>query len=156
MTEPSSSVALRGPDLSTEPDEQVLYDGRGGLVPSIGALFVAIVTVGLGLVYFWLKRLDRHYRITTQRVVIEHGILSKRLEQIDIYRITDYVVERPFGQRLMGTGNLLLKSMDLTTPEIKLDGLKTDVVVLYEKLRRATESEKRRRGVRVIDYDEHP
>ncbi|MBC7171699.1 MAG: PH domain-containing protein, partial [Polyangiaceae bacterium] len=81
------------------------------------------------------------------------GILSKRLDQIDTYRINDYVVERPLGQRLVGTGNLVLSALDRSTPEIHIVGLKTDVTSLYEKLRKATEEQKARRGVRVIDTD---
>jgi hypothetical protein len=62
-------------------------------------------------------------------------------------------VERPFGQRLMGTGNLLLRTFDKTSPELQVRDIKTDVVALYEKLRAATEADKVRRGVRMIDYE---
>jgi uncharacterized membrane protein YdbT with pleckstrin-like domain len=144
---------MADPPTPADSEENVLYQGRGGLLPSAGSLVICVLTVGLALLYYWLKRLGRHYRITTQRIIVERGVLSKRLEQIDLYRITDYVVERPFGQRLMGTGNVLLKSMDPTTPELRLYGLNTDVVVLYEELRAATEAAKGRRGVRVVDYE---
>ena len=114
---------------------------------------MAVLTLGLGMIYFALRRLGIHYRITNQRVVIERGLLSKRMDQIDIYRINDYVVERPFGQRLLGTGNLVLSAMDRSSPDIRLAHLKTDVLALYEQLRKATEREKRRRGVRVLDTE---
>jgi uncharacterized membrane protein YdbT with pleckstrin-like domain len=141
--------------LDPTPDkvEHVLFEGHPALLPSVGALLLSIVTVGLALLFFWVRRLGRHYRLTTERVVIETGIFSKRVDQIDIYRITDYVVELPFGQRLMGTGNLVLNAMDKTTPQVRLVGLKTDVRALYEKLRKATEVEKHRRGVRTVDYE---
>ena len=71
--------------------------------------------------------------MTTERIVVENGLLSKRMDQIDIYRINDYVVERPFGQRMMGTGNIVLNAMDASTPQMRLDGLKTDVRELYER-----------------------
>jgi len=109
--------------------------------------------VGLALLYFWARSRATHYRITNQRVIVESGVLSKRLEQIDTYRIHDYVVERPFLQRMLGTGNLVLNTQDRTTPSVRLVGLKTDVVVLYEQLRKATEQQKRLRGVRVLDAD---
>ena len=136
-----------------EPAEQVLFEGYPALVPGVGALLVAIITLGLALIVFYLRARGRHYRITTQRVVVEKGILSKKLDQIDLYRINDYVVERPFGQRLLGTGNLIIEALDKTTPELRIDGLKTDVVALYEALRKATEAEKRHRGVRLVDFE---
>jgi len=123
------------------------------MVPSVGALLIAIVTLGLALIVFYFRARGRHYRITTQRVVVERGVLSKKLDQIDLYRINDYVVERPFGQRLLGTGNLIIEALDKTTPELRIDGLATDVVALYEALRKATESEKRHRGVRLVDFE---
>jgi uncharacterized membrane protein YdbT with pleckstrin-like domain len=141
-------------DASTqEPREDVLYEGRGALLPSLGSWALAILTLGLLLPWYWIRRMGRSYRITTQRIVVETGMLSKRMEQIDLYRITDYAVERPFLQRLVGTGNIVLEAMDKTTPELRLIGLDTDVVALYEKLRLATEASKRHRGVRVVDYE---
>ena len=134
-------------------EEVVFFEGSPAILPGLGSWVLAVLTVGLYALFAWIVAKAVHYKITSQRVVIEHGLFSKRMEQIDLYRVVDYVVERPFGQRLVGTGNLILAAMDKTTPELKLSGLPTDVVKLYESLRRATEQEKRRRGVRVMDVE---
>jgi uncharacterized membrane protein YdbT with pleckstrin-like domain len=134
-------------------DETVLFEGRPAAIAGLGALLLTIVTLGLAALYFVLRAYGLFYRVTTRRVILESGILSKRLEQVDAYRIKDYVVDRPFGQRLLGTGNLLLLTMDQTTPSIELRGLRTDVVALYEKLRDAAETERQRRGVRLLDNE---
>jgi len=139
--------------VGTAEAEEVLFDGRPALVPSIGRLLLCIITLGLWLLPSWWAQLSQHYRVTSRRVVIESGVLSKTLEQVDLYRISDFTVERPVGQRMMGTGNIVLKTHDKTTPEVTLGGLKTDVVALYEKLRTATELERQRRGVRIVDYE---
>ena len=76
---------------------------------------------------FWLRAWGTHYKFTNWCIVIEQGIFSKRLEQIDIYRVQDYIVERPFGQRLLGTGNLLIKAADRTTAEVRIQGIRADV-----------------------------
>jgi len=133
--------------------EIVLFEGHPAPIPGVGALLVAIVTLGLAAVYFLLRAQGVLYKVTTKRVMVERGILSKRLEQVDVYRIKDFVVERPIGQRLMGTGNILLLTMDPTTQTVHLRNLKTDVVGLYEKLRAAAESERVRRGVRILDNE---
>jgi uncharacterized membrane protein YdbT with pleckstrin-like domain len=133
--------------------EELLFSGSPSALPGVGSLLLAILTLGLYAIYAWLKARGTHYKITSQRVVIESGIFSKRMEQIDLYRIVDYVVERPFGQRIMGTGNIVLETMDKTTPEIRIEAVKTDVMSLYEKLRFSTEQEKRRRGVRLLDVE---
>jgi uncharacterized membrane protein YdbT with pleckstrin-like domain len=153
--------ALRaGSGNVTEPDlpidnssEQVLFEGRPAVLPSIGAWLIVVATLGLGFIWFKYRQLRVRYRITSERVVVEWGVLGKRLEQVDLYRINDFVAERPFGQRLVGTGNLLLKTVDRSTPDLELYGLPTDILALYEQLRRATETSKRRHAVRMIDYE---
>jgi hypothetical protein len=75
------------------------------------------------------------------------------MEQLDLYRIQDFTVDRPLGQRLMGTGNIRLTTFDKTSPVVELFALKTDVVTLYEVLRRAVEANKVARGVRTVDYE---
>lgn len=139
--------------LASHDGEEVLFEGRAALVPSVSTLLAAIITLGLWLLVRWFQTLSKSYRITTRRIVVETGVLSKKLEQIDLYRVADYTVERPFGQRIMGTGNLMLKTFDKTTPELNVLSIKTDVVKLYERVRAATEADKARRGVRMVDYE---
>ncbi len=134
-------------------DEQVLFEGRPALVPSATDLVLAILTLGLYLLYRYSKVLGTSYRITSRRLVVETGVLSKKLEQVDLYRVTDYSVERPFSQRLLGTGNLILETVDRTTSQVQVRNIKTDVVSLYEKVRAATEVDRTRRGVKMVDYE---
>jgi uncharacterized membrane protein YdbT with pleckstrin-like domain len=133
--------------------EEVLFEGRPALVPSLGVLLLSIVTLGLWLLPRWWHRGATLYRVTTRRVVFETGVLSKRLKQLDLHRIADYEVERPFGQRLLGTGNLILKTFDKNEPVLDISEVKTDVVALYERLRLATDAERKRRGVGMLDIE---
>ena len=133
--------------------EELLFEGRSATIPNLTTVVLVIVTLGLWMIVCWIRTLGCSYRITTRRIVVESGVLSKRLEQIDLYRIVDYTVDRPFGQRLLGTGNLLLKTLDKTSPALNVRNIKTDVVALYERLRVATEADKVRRGVRMVDYE---
>lgn len=133
--------------------EKVLFEGHPALVPSISKLLLSIVTLGIYLAYRYFQVKGTSYRITTRRLVLETGILSKKLEQVDLYRVTDYSVERPFTQRLMGTGNLILETVDRTTARVVIRDVKTDVVALYEAVRAATESDRARRGVKMVDYE---
>jgi len=135
-------------------EEAVLFEGRPALVPSLGSLLLSILTVGIWLLPQWWQHRSRHYRITSKRIVVESGVLSKRLEQIDLYRVADYTVEKPFFQRMLGTGNLILRTFDKSSPELRIQNIKTNVVSLYEQVRLATEADKLARGVRMIDYEQ--
>ncbi len=149
--------AAMNPDALPNPaplgPEQTLFEGNPALCPSIGAWLVCIFTLGFGCIYYFFRSRAVHYKITTQRVVIERGMFSKRMDQTDIYRINHFEVERPFGQRLVGTGNIILKAMDRSMPAVVIYGVKTDVMALYERLRTATEESKRAHGVRVLDNE---
>jgi uncharacterized membrane protein YdbT with pleckstrin-like domain len=151
----STTAPVQPQSAPNEPigPEAVIFEGAPALVPSLGALIAAIFTLGLALVWFWFQRGGTTYKVTTQRVVIDSGLFSKKLDQLDLYRVNDFVVDRPFGQRLLGTGNIRLTTFDKSSPTVELVALKTDVVALYEVLRKAVETAKQARGVRVIDYE---
>lgn len=133
--------------------EELIFQGHPAAIQSIAGVLLAILTLGLSALVAWLQARGTHYKITSQRICVERGIFGKRMEQVDLYRVVDYVVDKPFSQRLVGTGNLVLETMDKTTPEIRIEGVRTDVTALYERLRFATEQEKKKRGVRVMDIE---
>jgi uncharacterized membrane protein YdbT with pleckstrin-like domain len=153
MTQTPSPLAKLEDPAAAGGAEETLYEGHPAVIPSLTALVLTVVTLGIAAVYYWLRSSGVRYKVTTRRVIVERGLLSKRLEQVDAYRIKDYVVDRPFGQRLMGTGNLLLITMDTTTPNMEIHGVKTDVVALYDRLRAASEQDRARRGVRIVDNE---
>jgi hypothetical protein len=133
--------------------EETFFDGRPAAIGSVGALLLTILTVGLAGIYFWIRAAGTHYRITSQRVIVETGLFGKRTDQLDLYRIVDFVVERSFGQRIMGTGTITIDSMDKTTPVTRIEGIRTNVMGLYERLRAAAEVEKKQRMVRPMDIE---
>ncbi len=133
--------------------EETFFEGHPAVIGSLGALVVVILTAGLAAIYFWLKTRGTSYRVTSQRVIVETGVFGKRVDQLDLYRIVDFVVERSFGQRVMGTGTITIDSMDKTTPVTRIAGIKTNVMGLYERLRAAAEVEKKQRMVRPMDIE---
>jgi uncharacterized membrane protein YdbT with pleckstrin-like domain len=133
------------------PREEVLFEGHPAVLPGLGSLLLVVLTVGLAWLVYWARSRATSYKVTTRRVIIERGLLSKRLEQVDTYRIKDYIVERPLGQRLLGTGNLQLVTSDGSTPMVELRGVRTDVMELYERLRQASDSERSARGVKLVE-----
>lgn len=56
------------------------------------------------------------YTITTQRVMIESGILSKTVSEIDLRYIDDTQFFQPVVYRMLGIGNVTIISSDKTTP----------------------------------------
>jgi uncharacterized membrane protein YdbT with pleckstrin-like domain len=150
---PAPIVGPQGAGILAPGQEEVFFEGRPAAIQSVAGLFLAILTLGISWIVQSIRMRSTKYRITSQRIIIETGLFSPKLEQVDLYRIVDYVVERPFFQRIMGTGNITFETLDKTQPEVRITGIRTDVVGLYERIRTATEAEKRRRGVALVDME---
>ena len=150
-------VALAAPNpapgVLAPGQEETFFEGRPAAIGSLGALLLVVLTVGLAGIYFWIRSLGIRYRITSQRIIVETGLLGKRVDQLDLYRIVDFIVERSFGQRIMGTGTITIDSMDKTSPVTRIAGIRANVMGLYERVRAAAEIEKQRRMVRTIDVE---
>jgi uncharacterized membrane protein YdbT with pleckstrin-like domain len=133
---------MNAPSDSADLNETVIFDGHPALIGSITRLIIAIATLGIGAVYFWIQSSNVKYLITSQRVVVESGIFSKNIAAVELYMINDIELEKPFGQRLMGSGNITLIGQDQTTPSLRLIRLPLNVRTLYEQLRQDIEKSK--------------
>jgi len=117
------------------PEERILFEGHPAVIGSVTRLLLAIFTAGIGAFWFWLKSINTQYLITSQRIVIETGIFSKEIETLEIYQIDDIHLEKPLNQRLMGSGNMILVTRDISMPKLLLTRLPLDVRELYEQMR---------------------
>jgi uncharacterized membrane protein YdbT with pleckstrin-like domain len=50
------------------------------------------------------------YHLTDRRIIMEGGILSRTAETIPLDRIQNTVIHRPFGDRLIGAGDIEIES----------------------------------------------
>jgi len=128
--------------------ERTLFSGRPAPLHSLGRWAVAIVTLGIGALYWWLASQSTRFTLTTQRVRIERGILSRSIQDTELYRIDDIAIEEPLGMRIVGYKVLYLRSTDRTTPVIRIYGVR-DVDALADRLRECAQRERDRRGVKV-------
>jgi uncharacterized membrane protein YdbT with pleckstrin-like domain len=90
----------------------------GWLITAI-AVFYEIVTFLIAMV----RLQSTSYTITNQRVMIERGMLSKSLNEIDLRYIDDTQFFQSFFERLLGIGNVTLISSDKAFPTTVLHGI---------------------------------
>lgn len=67
----------------------------------------------LGLPFLGRQRI----RITNERIVIEQGFWTKVRDDVEIFRIRDVVVKQNLYHRLVGIGDVVIKSMEGRTSE---------------------------------------
>jgi len=94
-----------------------------------------------------------HITLTNQRLKIRSGLLNKKMEEIELYRVKDWTHNEPLMQRMLGYGSVTVVSSDRTAPEITYNWLR-DAKGFSEKLRNAVEAVRDRKRVRAIEMDE--
>lgn len=60
------------------------------------------------------------YKLTEEKLIIETGFLSKKEEEVRLYRIIDFTLNRPLGQRIFGLGTIHCCTADKSTPEFDI------------------------------------
>jgi hypothetical protein len=96
-----------------------------GRITKIGWLIAAIAVFWQFVTFLivMVRLQSTTYTITNQRVMIERGMLSKSLNEIDLRYIDDTQFFQSFADRLLGIGNVTLISSDKAFPTTVLQGI---------------------------------
>ena len=129
--------------------EKTLFAGHPVIVYSAWQWGVVVLTLGIALAYYWFKSIAMTYEITSQRVRIERGILSKLKDNIELFRIDDFDLHKPLGMRLVGHCVLHLRSSDASSTAVLLYGI-NDLEKLADTLRECSLRERGRRRVTTL------
>jgi membrane protein YdbS with pleckstrin-like domain len=126
--------------------EKPLFTGHPAVIYSIWQWLPAIFTIGIAYIVYWIRSISTTYEITTQRVRIERGILSKTKENIELFRIDHFDLHKPLGMRLAGQCLLHLRSSDTSFPTVVILGI-PNLESLADTLRECSLRERTRRRV---------
>jgi len=92
-----------------------------------GFAIVAVILVVSGLEMVvrrvFLNILRYRYRLTTQRLFIERGILSRTIDQTELIRVDDVRLHKSFLDRVFRLGSVAIVSTDATDREIVIEGI---------------------------------
>jgi uncharacterized membrane protein YdbT with pleckstrin-like domain len=87
-----------------------------------GLVWISLLSALFGLYRYWFIR-SVCYTITPEIIRIRRGIFFKRTDQVELYRVKDYILTQPFLLQICGLMNLTLKSTDPENPVIWLRGI---------------------------------
>ena len=93
---------------------------RFGWLVTAGLVFIEVIR----FFYSLLMLRSTLYTITNQRVMIERGLLSKSLSEIDLRYVDDTQFYQGLVDRILGIGNVTIISTDKTTPVYVLQGVR--------------------------------
>lgn len=95
-------------------------------------LAVALI-VGFALMPF-LRWRTTHYVFTSERVLLQHGILSRDRRDVPLARVNDHAMTQRFTERLLGCGTLTIESAGERGQSVLADvpGVEKVQTTLYE------------------------
>jgi len=143
-------VGLAGGAVAPAGPESELFDLRPLAVQGFGELTLCVLSLGLAWLIYWLARRWTRYRITDQRIEVQTGVLDRRRETIELFRVQDFEIREPLFLRLRDAGSLVIRSMDPAEGEIELAAV-PGVQEVYETLRRTSIDERNRNRVRLLE-----
>ena len=126
--------------------ERELFVGRPKPITSAGEWAIVVLTVGIAFLFYWIRSLSMRYRITSQRVQIEHGLFSTTKDNVELFRIDHFDLHKPFGMRIINECLLHLRSSDPHFPTVMLRGI-PGLEALADTLRECSLRERSRRRV---------
>jgi uncharacterized membrane protein YdbT with pleckstrin-like domain len=113
----------------------------------IGALVLGAL---VWLLILTLFRKSARYRITSRNLDTEHGIVSKQIETLQLWRIRDLDFRQSFTDRLLGIAQIRVFTADVSDPELILKGLPASRDV-FDKLKDAAELARQQRVVGIVE-----
>jgi hypothetical protein len=126
--------------------ERPLFSGHPAVISSLGQWVIAIITIGIGYLVYWVKSRSTLYTITTQRIQIEQGLFSTVKTSVELFRIDDFDIHRPFGMRVLGYSVLHLRSSDPDFSEVMIHSI-PNLEALADQMREFSLKERTRRKI---------
>jgi hypothetical protein len=115
------------PPIELEEDEKNLWEGRP---------FLSLV---------------EKYVVTTERLKVIKGMISRDVENFEMIRIQDIDLKQTVAERMMGIGDITIRGADSSDPMIVLRNVKGPETV-YEVLRKAWLDARKRYGLQFREF----
>jgi len=174
---PAASTGTR----TEHSEEEVIWEGTSSQVTNLRAFVIctlSIVAIAVGAVWIgrradkpwvallvalvalvpvavacskWLNVKFKKYTLTTERLRVVTGIFSKRIEELELYRVKDTTYLQPFFLRLFDLGHIVLTTSDHSTPMVIVKAV-PEVRERREQIRRCVEARRDAKRVREVDF----
>lgn len=153
--------------------EEILWKGSPSQVLNLGKYAIALALaagIGIGGAFFWpawialvlplgwalwiyLETRSIQHELTTERIRLQSGVLNRKMDDVELYRVKDTSMERPFWYRVFGLSTLIIETSDRSQPRIEIKAVSRGDE-LRETLRKQVEFWRDKKRVREVDFDE--
>jgi len=102
-------------------------------------------------VYLYLTNRFTSYELSHLRLRVISGIFTQKIDEIELYRVRDYQVIKPFFLRLFGLGNIILITSDKNNFRVDLLGIKNPNDI-KDFIRNNVERRRKETSTREVDF----
>ena len=139
-------------------EEELVWTGSPSQILNLptylicGVLFWLVVPVFVAI-WKWLVLRNVRYELTSERLKVRQGVLNKRLDELELYRVRDYNIEQPFWLRIFSLASITLRTSDTTHPVIVLRAIR-DGEHVRELIRKYVEECRVKKRVLPLDLEQ--
>lgn len=120
---------------------------KESLLHVLQVLGLAVLFVDTLIILYKILRLKSvHYEISTDRIEWVRGILSRKIDNVDMFRIVDIRLHRSLMDCLLGIGAIVLMTKDKNQEIFEMEKVKKPKAV-YDFIKAASLSADRKQGI---------
>jgi membrane protein YdbS with pleckstrin-like domain len=112
-------------------------------------VLVYLILLGCAAIYFaglYFYRKSIRFRVTTSNIETERGILSKKIDVLELWRCRDVRYKQNILDRILGIAHIEIITADVSTPHLEITGLPASRQ-LFEQIRDGIELQCQSRNV---------
>jgi len=114
-----SVIARLGRDMA-----RTVAESRSTLQTAITVAVIGLVVLRLAKLGWHIAVLRSHrYRVSNQRILLESGVLSKRIDEVDMRTVEDIEFRQGLIERLLGIGEIGIIAADKRMARFRLLGI---------------------------------
>jgi len=145
---PFAACILRSMPAATE---ELIWEGRPtwrawALQWIFGWILLPLIVGLFLLVPVWTRMKANRWKLTSRRIEVETGLLAKRVDTLELWRVRDVEFRQSLIERIAGVARILVTAHDGSSPTIEIRGVPGDRTI-YDRLMAAVMDARQQRGV---------
>jgi uncharacterized membrane protein YdbT with pleckstrin-like domain len=141
--------------LNIGPFSAALLTGAGIFIAGVffPPAFAALLLPLGYMIWKYLVVRTQVFELTSERLRTTSGVINQHVDEIELYRVKDTLMVRTWWMRLTGLASIQLETSDRSMPQLVIPAIHGGSE-MRELLRKQVESQRDRKRVREMDFDE--
>jgi uncharacterized membrane protein YdbT with pleckstrin-like domain len=116
------------------------------------ALAALVLPLGYAIWSYLVVRNEK-FELTTERLRVSTGVINHHIDEIELYRVKDTLMMRPWWMRMTGLTSVSLETSDRSMPKLVIPAIYGGLE-MREILRKQVELQRDKKRVREMDFDD--